>query len=415
MTVLTTDNRRSYTGDGSTTVFAFPVFFLEAADVKVALRVNDVESTPVFNTDYMVSGAGNPSGGTVTFTVAPVSGATVVLFNDPALTQTVDYQDNDEFPAETHERALDKLTLLVQRLSARLARTLQYDETAPTVLTASQVLTRVADAETARDQAQASQVAAATSETNAGNSATAAAGSATAAGSSETNAAASAAAADGSATAAGTSEANAAGSASAASGSATAAGTSETNASGSASAAASSATQAGTSETNAGASATAAAGSATQADTAKVAAEAAQAAAEAASPPFPTSQVTGLDAALAGKAGLADNNTFTATQKANELALTHNTAWNGSTSQNLTVNVNGSNFTVANPTTPVSGAYYALTVTYTTSHTLAWASVFRGVSALALTATAGARDHLVFRYDGTHMQCVGFRANVGAA
>ena len=303
MTVLTTDNRRSYTGDGSTTVFAFPVFFLEEADVKVALRVNDVESTPVFNTDYTVSGAGNPSGGSVTFTTAPVSGATVILFNDPALTQTVDYQDNDEFPAETHERALDKLTLLVQRLSARLARTLQYDETAPTVLTASQVLTRVDDAETARDQAQAAQVAAQT----------------------------------------------------------------------------------------------------------------AQAAAEAASPPFPTSLVTGLDAALASKAGLASNNTFTATQKANELALTHNTAWNGSTSQNLTVNVNGSNFTVANPTTPVSGAYYALTVTYTTSHTLAWGSVFRGVSPITPTATAGTRDHFVFRYDGTHMQCVGFRPVIGEA
>ncbi len=303
MTVLTTDNRRSYTGDGSTTVFAFPVFFLEEADVKVALRVNDVESTPVFNTDYTVSGAGNPSGGSVTFTTAPVSGATVILFNDPALTQTVDYQDNDEFPAETHERALDKLTLLVQRLSARLARTLQYDETAPTVLTASQVLTRVDDAETARDQAQAAQVAAQT----------------------------------------------------------------------------------------------------------------AQAAAEAASPPFPTSLVTGLDAALASKAGLASNNTFTATQKANELALTHNTAWNGTTSQNLTVNVNGSNFTVANPTTPVSGAYYALTVTYTTSHTLAWGSVFRGVSTITPTATAGTRDHFVFRYDGTHMQCVGFRPVIGEA
>ena len=314
MTVLTTDNRRSYAGDGSTTVFAFPVFFLEAADVKVALRVNDVESTPVFNTDYTVSGAGNPSGGSVTFTTAPVSGATVIIFNDPALTQTVDYQDNDEFPAETHERALDKLTLLVQRLSARLARTLQYDETAPTVLTASQVLTRVDDAETARDQAQAAQVAAATSETNAAASASAAA--------------TSAALVDG---------------------------------------------------------------------------------------PALRADIDANTAELLLTAKLGTAQTFTATQKANELALTHNTAWNGAASQNLTVNVNGSNFTVANPTTPVSGAYYALTVTYTTSHTLAWGSVFRGVSAITPTATAGTRDHFVFRYDGTHMQCVGFRPVIGEA
>ena len=171
MTVLTTDNRRSYTGDGSTTVFAFPVFFLEDADVKVAVRVNDVEGTPIFNTDYTVSGAGNPSGGTVTFTVAPVSGATVVIFNDPALTQTVDYQDNDEFPAETHERALDKLTLVCQRITARLSRMLQYDETAPEVLSASDLIGRVTAAETARDQAQAAQSGAETAETNAAASA----------------------------------------------------------------------------------------------------------------------------------------------------------------------------------------------------------------------------------------------------
>ena len=178
MTVLTTDNRRSYTGDGSTTVFAFPVFFLDAADVKAALRVNDLETSLVFNVDYTVAGAGNPSGGSVTFTTAPVSGSTVVLFADPPMTQTVDYQDGDEFPAETHEHALDKLTLLVQRLSARVARTLQYDETAPEVLSASDLIGRVTAAETARDQAQTAQAAAATSETNAAASATQAAASA---------------------------------------------------------------------------------------------------------------------------------------------------------------------------------------------------------------------------------------------
>ena len=155
MTILSVDNRRSYSGDGSTTVFSFPVRFLEDADVKVALRVNDVESEPVLNTDYSVTGAGNPAGGSVTFSVAPVAGATMVIYNDPALTQSVDYRDDDEFPAETHERALDKLTLIVQRLSDRFERTLQFEETEDNPLSAQDVLTRISDAETARDQAQA--------------------------------------------------------------------------------------------------------------------------------------------------------------------------------------------------------------------------------------------------------------------
>ncbi|MEZ7541351.1 YadA-like family protein, partial [Veillonella rogosae] len=110
--------------------------------------------------------------------------------------------------------------------------------------------------------------AAAASETNASNSATAASNSATAAATSETNASNSATAAFNSATAAATSETNASNSATAASNSATAAATSETNASNSATAASNSATAAATSETNAANSASSAAASASRADSA---------------------------------------------------------------------------------------------------------------------------------------------------
>lgn len=156
MTVLTTDNRREYTGDGTTTQFSFPIFFLEEQDVKVALRIDDVESKPVFGVDYTVTGAGNPVGGTVTFMVAPPAASIVVLFNDPPQTQTVDYQDNDEFPAETHERALDKLTILVQRLLANLDRTLRFSETEQDLISASEFLQRIEEAKTARDESVAS-------------------------------------------------------------------------------------------------------------------------------------------------------------------------------------------------------------------------------------------------------------------
>ena len=115
-----------------------------------------------------------------------------------------------------------------------------------------------------------------------------------------------------------------------------------------------------------------------------------------------------------GKVPLATVNTFTKTQIGEVLALTHNTAWDARESQNLTVDVNGSNFTIANPTNLQAGAYYAITVTYTTTHTLAWGNLFRGVAALSLSATAGMADHIVFRCDGTNLDCVGFRADVEA-
>lgn len=107
----------------------------------------------------------------------------------------------------------------------------------------------------AQAAAEAAALAAATSETNAGNSATAAAGSASTANTAATNAGNSATAAAGSATTAGTAATNAANSASAANTSAGNAAASELNAAGSASAAATSANNAAVSEANAAASA----------------------------------------------------------------------------------------------------------------------------------------------------------------
>lgn len=88
------------------------------------------------------------------------------------------------------------------------------------------------------------------------------------------------------------------------------------------------------------------------------------------------------------------------------VSLTHNTAWDGSTGSNLLVTVNGSAFTIANPSAAVTNAFYSLYVTFTTSHAIAFGSNFRNVSDLTPSNTAGMYDHYVFRYDGTYMICV---------
>lgn len=64
-----------------------------------------------------VTGVGNPLGGDVILETGQAEGAAVVIYRQIALTQEVDYQAYDEFPAETHEGALDKLTLLIQQLN----------------------------------------------------------------------------------------------------------------------------------------------------------------------------------------------------------------------------------------------------------------------------------------------------------
>lgn len=107
-------------------------------------------------------------------------------------------------------------------------------------------------------------------------------------------------------------------------------------------------------------------------------------------------------------------NTFTKPQKAGTLTLTHNTPWDGNDKQHLIVNVNGSSFTIANPSAHTSGVYYAVFIMYTTSHSIAFGSAFKGVTGIVPTATAGAYDHLVFRSDGTNLHLVGSAFNVGA-
>lgn len=91
---------------------------------------------------------------------------------------------------------------------------------------------------------------------------------------------------------------------------------------------------------------------------------------------------------------------------AETVSLTHNTAWDGSTGSNLLATVNGSAFTIANPSSAVTYAFYSLYVTFTTSHAIAFGANFKNVSDLTPSNTAGMYDHYVFRYDGTYMVCV---------
>jgi hypothetical protein len=118
MTVATTTSRVEYSGNAVTLAFSVPFYFLANGDLKVFLA--GVLQT--LTTHYSVSGAGNPAGGTVTFVTAPGSGAAVVVLRDPAVLQETDYAPNDPFPADSHERALDKLTMIAQRLTERAGR-----------------------------------------------------------------------------------------------------------------------------------------------------------------------------------------------------------------------------------------------------------------------------------------------------
>lgn len=117
MTIASTETRKEYAGNGATTLFPYPYKFFADADLVVIL-VNDATGagvTQVLTTNYSVAGAGLEAGGSVTMVTPPASGETLVIYFDAAVLQSTDYVANDPFPAETHEKALDKLTRLIQR------------------------------------------------------------------------------------------------------------------------------------------------------------------------------------------------------------------------------------------------------------------------------------------------------------
>lgn len=116
MTVTTDVQSIVYDTDGSTTDFPIPFYFLRSSDITAELvDVNDNLTELVLGTDFTVTGAGQPSGGDLRATNAFATGYKLHVYRVVPVTQESQYQQNDPFPAKTTEKALDKLTMLIQQ------------------------------------------------------------------------------------------------------------------------------------------------------------------------------------------------------------------------------------------------------------------------------------------------------------
>jgi hypothetical protein len=116
MTVSTTEYIARYTGSSPTVTFAFPYKFLEDDDLIVAIYnpTTYVTTLQTEGTDYTVTGAGLDSGGSITFTTAPTTGHIISIVRSTDITQLTDYVPDNDFSADSHEDAIDKLTLIAQ-------------------------------------------------------------------------------------------------------------------------------------------------------------------------------------------------------------------------------------------------------------------------------------------------------------
>jgi hypothetical protein len=132
MTVSTTIIKSSHNGNGSTTTFAYNFKIFADTDLVVIIRSSTgTETTKTLTTHYTVSGAGDASGGSITFTTGntPASGETVVIRRNVPQTQAIDYIANDPFPAETNEEGLDRATMIAQQISEEADRSIKLSRT----------------------------------------------------------------------------------------------------------------------------------------------------------------------------------------------------------------------------------------------------------------------------------------------
>ena len=118
MTVTTSTARVVHNGNGTTIEFAVPFRFLENSHVAVFLRdAAGGQSQWTENTHFTLAGANEAGGGTLTVITSPTDhtpagGERLVMLRDVPITQETDYVENDPFPAESHERALDKTSMV---------------------------------------------------------------------------------------------------------------------------------------------------------------------------------------------------------------------------------------------------------------------------------------------------------------
>ena len=187
MTVSSLTVKNSYNADNTTTSFAYTFPIHSTSELTVILRAaNGTETIQTITTHYSIVDNGS-AGGQVNFVSAPATGNTVVLLRDTNLTQETDYIANDPFPAETHEAALDKITLQQQELQEELDRAIKISrsndiassEIAQTAATRAGKLLAFDSSGNLEVSLDASSIA--TNATAAANSATAASSSATAA------------------------------------------------------------------------------------------------------------------------------------------------------------------------------------------------------------------------------------------
>lgn len=130
MSIATSTAKVQYTLSSAVQALPITFYFLVNAHIKaIRARAGVADYVMVLGTDYTLAGAGDEAGGTLTTIATNLqAGDKVTIKRDISFTQETNYVYNDKFPAEVHETALDKLTMMTQQLKEVTDRAVQFPE-----------------------------------------------------------------------------------------------------------------------------------------------------------------------------------------------------------------------------------------------------------------------------------------------
>ena len=122
MTVSSTTNKAIHTGDNTTVVFSYT--YRADNDGDIAVYLDDVLQP----SGWTVAREPDDIGGVVTFSIAPGVDVVIAILRELELDQNTDYTPYDAFPADAHENALDKLTMIDQQQQEQIDRSVKVPE-----------------------------------------------------------------------------------------------------------------------------------------------------------------------------------------------------------------------------------------------------------------------------------------------
>lgn len=186
MTLQKTKNKITVVADGVEDTFSFD-FRIDDKD-DIVIYYDGIEQDPIPSFTIADSDLGKESGGDIVFD-SPPAACDLTIYRRVSYDQQTDYRPYDAFAAETHEKTLDKIIMLIQQQLEKTDRALLADVTSdltlklPSPSAGKTIKWNTAednfenstydpdqaqtDAETARDAAQTAQSNAETAEANA--------------------------------------------------------------------------------------------------------------------------------------------------------------------------------------------------------------------------------------------------------